>query len=144
MSLQRGDVIKVVEHGKVVIEAHPLVILLVHGTELLISNITDIENEDEVFCVLEIKDDPRILTLKSTFRYQDIRLVPITLIEGSLEKGGFKYFGKLSDVAFAKILRGVKLARFRNKEHKQLLLNSISVPARTMAVPKDSRPSFEA
>jgi hypothetical protein len=109
MSLKRGDVIKVLENGVCPLGAHPIVVLFIEGDTAFISNITDIENEDFVPCVLELKDDPRIITIKSTFRFQSISEWSVTTVDRAIENAKLKNFGQLAVAAFNKIITASQL-----------------------------------
>jgi len=109
MSLKRGDVIKRLENGVCPLGAHPVVILLVLGDRVVFSNITDIEKEDFIHCILEPDDDPRIITKKSTFRYQDIAEIRVLALEAAIKKGNIRECGQLKTGAFNKIIAGSQL-----------------------------------
>ena len=86
--------------------AHPIVILLINGDTAVLSNITDIENEDFIPCLLEPKDDPRILNIKSTFRYNQIKERSVKILEAAIDKGNLRHCGQLASAAFNKIIQG--------------------------------------
>jgi hypothetical protein len=109
MSLKRGDVIKVLENGVCPAGAHPIVVLFIEGDTALISNITDIENEDFVPCILEPKDDPRIIKIKSNFRYNSINERSVAVMELAIENQKLRHFGQLSSTAFKKIIAASQL-----------------------------------
>jgi hypothetical protein len=106
MSIKRGDVIKRLAGGVVPIAAHPVIILLILGDTAIFSNITDIEKEDFIHCVLEPSDDPNIITKTSTFRYQDISEEKVAIFDSAINAGKMRNCGSLAIAAFNKIISG--------------------------------------
>jgi|ERR1035437_1995042 hypothetical protein len=136
MRLKRGDVVKVLAGGVFPPGAHPIVILTVLGDTAIISNITDIENEDDVHCLIEPKDDPKIITINSTFRYQSIKEQSVTKIEQAIIAGGLRYCGQLASIAFNKIIAGSQLPGVIIKpKYKEILKPAPSIVVKTQAIP---------
>jgi hypothetical protein len=140
MNVKRGDVIKRLVHGVCPEGAHPVVILHISGEMMIFSNITDIEKEDFVHCVLELEDDPKIITKRSTFRYQDIMEDTVLLFNSAIEKGNMRNCGQLAPAAFGKIITGSQLAENVNIKPKY---RTILKPAPTTVVAPRPTPNAE-
>jgi hypothetical protein len=122
VTLERGDVIKVLDpEGRVALPGHPIVVLLISGGSALFSNMTDIEKEDDVPCVLNPQDDPSFIEKRSTFRYQNIREQPVATLELAIKEKKLAYCGKLAPAALEKILAGVNLSRLIKPKYRTKL-----------------------
>ncbi len=141
MSLTRGDVVKVLENGVCPHGAHPIVILLISGDMAVLSNITDIENEGFVFCILEPKDDPKIITINSTFRYQSIKEKKVADLELAIAAGKLRYFGKLATPAFSKIIAASQLPDVTIKPKFKAMLKPVTATLTLTAHPSLSAES---
>ena len=103
----------------------------------VLSNITDIENEGFVFCVLEPKDDPKIISIKSTFRYQSINEKKVADLERAIAAGKLKNFGNLAPSAFNKIISASQLSDVIIKPKYRAMLKPV-----TATITSTARPSL--
>ena len=128
MNLQEGDTFELLSGGIPVPPSHPFVILLVKDSSVYFSNITDIEKEDFVDCVLHPTDDPAIITKKSTFRYQSIRETPLLKIESAFKAQQFRHRGQITKAAFDKIKAGIHKSKLIKPAFRKILQDSIEKP----------------
>jgi hypothetical protein len=130
MSLQRGDVVKVLKDGICPPGAHPFVILAIEGNIAIVSNLTDIENEGECRCILEPGDDHKIITLTSTFLFRSIKEWSVATIENAIKNNQLRYCGQISQTAFSKIIAGSQLPNLDIKEKYKHILKPVIIPPR--------------
>ena len=117
-----GDVFKFLgPDGRIAYPGHLFVILCVSGEKALFSNVTDIENEVDIPCLLEPKDAPEILTIISTFRYQNIREWPVAVLTRAFAEDRLLYCGVLPNAALQKILTGAATSRLIKPRYRVLL-----------------------
>jgi hypothetical protein len=88
-------------------------------------NITDIENESDVPCLLPPEDAPAILTKNSTFRYQSISEGPLANLANAFAHRKLLHCGQLPSTVLQKILTGAATARLIKPKYRALLLPGI-------------------
>ena len=128
MNLRAGDTFQLLSDGEIVPPGHPFVILLIKDSIVYFSNVTDIEKENFVDCVLYPDDDPALIIKKSTFRYQSIRAIPILKVERAFNLQQFRYRGEISKAAFDKIKAGIHKSKLIKPSFRRILQESIGKP----------------
>jgi hypothetical protein len=111
------------DDGYRVEDGHPFVVLFIESGQVHFGNITDVEHERYISCVLYPSDDPRIITKESTFRYRSLRVGALTKLQLAVRTGRIEVYGDLlARNAFEKIIQGAKDSEIVKPDMKKIFL----------------------